>query len=582
MTATIERSPILKTYDTISRLLPESTALPLLRDLQQDMDQDYYTIVTVGEFKHGKSTMVNALLGGEWMPADVTPTTALIHAVFYGDTPEMHIIRKGKEPEIRPLEALSEYSAGQPGEREPIEYIKLFVPSPLLKERVVLVDTPGLNDLNEQRSAVTETFIPRADAVLFTLDMRAPVSETEYEFLQSMQEKQGIETVLFPMNFMDMLEEEEMEDTAHYIERRLSGLKNNSMVTVVPISAKLGLAARTQQDEELLAYSNIPVLEEKVKTLLTEGNRRRVKQERNSYRLSVLRDIAIREAEERLAILEADEDVLKQEMDRISGWLASQDDWKAELDEYISERRQEIESIAVKSLYYFSGKLKKQVANRIDVFKGTDIDHFINTELPVFIHTGFDNWIDQYAVHFRELFKKLEMELAKGLSQAFDETVSIQSRSYREMGSPEKRAAAEMHYGNATIKAGLVAGGVSVAALLTGATVILPVMGMVALPLIQSKIQATKLANAKPELKNVMDMTVSDVAAELENAIREYIGENVTNIRIAVQTEFEKKLNERAGLVDEQLTGKAEKQEQNAVQKTAMKELIELLKGDQQ
>src|SRR6476646_8535799 len=58
------------------------------RELVKKMEEDRFHLVVVGEFNHGKSTFVNALLGESVLPVGVTPTTAAIHHLKYADAPE--------------------------------------------------------------------------------------------------------------------------------------------------------------------------------------------------------------------------------------------------------------------------------------------------------------------------------------------------------------------------------------------------------------------------------------------------------------------------------------------------------------
>ena len=66
-----------------------------------------------------------------------------------------------------------------------VAYVELGYPSELLVNNVVLVDTPGVNDLNEQRAEVTYGYVPRADAVVFLLDAGQALKDSEREFLRS-------------------------------------------------------------------------------------------------------------------------------------------------------------------------------------------------------------------------------------------------------------------------------------------------------------------------------------------------------------------------------------------------------------
>lgn len=63
-----------------------------LQELAQDIKNDFFVVVVLGEFKRGKSTFINALLGNDLLPTDVLPETATINALIYNEKPELQII----------------------------------------------------------------------------------------------------------------------------------------------------------------------------------------------------------------------------------------------------------------------------------------------------------------------------------------------------------------------------------------------------------------------------------------------------------------------------------------------------------
>jgi ribosome biogenesis GTPase A len=75
----------------LASALGELAALGTPRDAEQiaalrgRLDAARLRVLVVGEAKRGKSTLVNALLGREVLPAGVTPLTAVATTVRYGD-----------------------------------------------------------------------------------------------------------------------------------------------------------------------------------------------------------------------------------------------------------------------------------------------------------------------------------------------------------------------------------------------------------------------------------------------------------------------------------------------------------------
>src|SRR5688572_28256619 len=72
-----------------------SLAAKTRRELVTKLDEDRFHLVVVGEFNHGKTTFVNALAGGQFLPVGVTPTTATIHHIRFGEEPRAKIVYEG-------------------------------------------------------------------------------------------------------------------------------------------------------------------------------------------------------------------------------------------------------------------------------------------------------------------------------------------------------------------------------------------------------------------------------------------------------------------------------------------------------
>ncbi|MEZ4407487.1 MAG: dynamin family protein, partial [Polyangiales bacterium] len=152
----------------------------LVTDRLPRLEEERAVLVVLGEFNHGKTTFVNALLGGPVLPTGITPTTALIHEVKHGDEARAALVRRPPETKMderaRPIAGpreeipfgqLVELVSG--GKIDPNDALRVEIeyPAELLRDRVTLVDTPGVNDLNLQRAEITYGYVPRADGVVF-------------------------------------------------------------------------------------------------------------------------------------------------------------------------------------------------------------------------------------------------------------------------------------------------------------------------------------------------------------------------------------------------------------------------------
>lgn len=236
-----------------------------------------FHLVVVGEFNHGKTSFVNALLGKELLPVGVTPTTAVIHHVVHGDQPSARLIYPDGSESPLPVGELTRFSAqdAEVGsedprlsgvrEREP-SYLELSYPAELLQSAITLVDTPGVNDLSLTRAEITYGYIPRSDAVLFLLDAGQPLKESERRFLEQQLLERSRDKILFVVTKADIWSPEEREQALSYIEGRLKKLVKRPKLFAV--SAQDALAGKGGDFEPLVSHLKRFLAEERGKILL--------------------------------------------------------------------------------------------------------------------------------------------------------------------------------------------------------------------------------------------------------------------------------------------------------------------------
>ncbi len=147
-------------------------------------------VCVVGEFKKGKSALVNALLDSPVCPVDDDLATAAITVVRYGETPSAMVHRReGGEAVVEAIDpaevpAWAQEVAGRE-RRQDVDLVEVRLPHPLLESGLTIVDTPGVGGLNAGHAAATLAFLPSADALVFVTDASAELSGPELEFLAS-------------------------------------------------------------------------------------------------------------------------------------------------------------------------------------------------------------------------------------------------------------------------------------------------------------------------------------------------------------------------------------------------------------
>jgi small GTP-binding protein len=213
--------------------------------LEKSIEQldEFFLLVIVGEFNAGKSAFINALLGSRVVEEGVTPTTAQINILQYGEQAERH----AREPHVHVISA----------------------PVDLLRE-IHIVDTPGTNAIIREHEKITADFVPRSDLVLFVTSADRPFTETERAFLE--QVRGWGKKIVIVINKVDILESEREVDAVRSFvaDNARSFLGFNP--EVFPVSSRLALRAKAG-DPSAWAASRFEALERYVATTLDAPGR---------------------------------------------------------------------------------------------------------------------------------------------------------------------------------------------------------------------------------------------------------------------------------------------------------------------
>lgn len=202
-------------YDGQYRLLLGDGFVDKLSAWEQDIrlrKDDPFTLVVVGDFKRGKSTFINALLGEEVVTTDVTTETVTLNRIRYGPHGSEAVLSGGRRVRLSDEELRREELVkviAQAG--EPIGQLELKRPIELLKS-VTIVDTPGTGDAMEDFSRVVKESLLQADAVVYVYNVKYPLSQTEQLFLKSAVLSQRYTTLFLVGNYMDTVETRENYD----------------------------------------------------------------------------------------------------------------------------------------------------------------------------------------------------------------------------------------------------------------------------------------------------------------------------------------------------------------------------------
>ncbi len=240
-------------------------------ELMVKLAEDRFTLAVVGQFKRGKSSLMNAIVGRELLPTGILPLTSAITILRFGPEERLVISRQNRSfDDEAPISALPEYvtETGNPANRKRIKAVYVEFPSPFLRRGLEFVDTPGIGSAIEANTATTYAFVPQCDAVLFVTSADGPLAATELEFLDRL--RAHVRKVFFVVNKMDLLANAEREAALRFIGDNLSRRMGAARPPLFPLSSRAALAARAARDAHGLAQSGLPALEAALADFLTD------------------------------------------------------------------------------------------------------------------------------------------------------------------------------------------------------------------------------------------------------------------------------------------------------------------------
>ncbi len=213
-------------------------------------------LCVVGEFKQGKSSLVNALLGSAACPVDDDLATSAITLVRYGDEPGAVVRRTVDGQAVAERVAIEDLSSwcserGNPENHKGVQRVELAMPSAMLKQGLMIVDTPGMGGLGAGHAAATMAFLPFADGLVLVSDASAELSAPELDFMRRATELCPL--VMFAQTKIDLY-----PAWQRIVDINRAHLAKLGEIPIVAVSSKLRLDAIARKDRELNVDSRFP------------------------------------------------------------------------------------------------------------------------------------------------------------------------------------------------------------------------------------------------------------------------------------------------------------------------------------
>ena len=231
----------------LGRLAQELGAEPVAeeaRELAARVSEGRFYVACVGQFKRGKSTLLNALVGHEVVPTGFVPVTAVPTVIRFGDEPHARVrMRDGAWRDVA-MTDLKEYVTEElnPENKKAVDGAEVFVPSPLLSSGMCFVDTPGLGSVFTGNTATTQAFIPHIDAALVVVGADPPIAGEELALVEEVGKQ--VQDLILVINKADRTTDPERAAAAKFTREILEKRLHRPMGEVFEVSAAERMESR--------------------------------------------------------------------------------------------------------------------------------------------------------------------------------------------------------------------------------------------------------------------------------------------------------------------------------------------------
>lgn len=397
-------TPIIETYGKKSVISEIDKAIRATEDSAM--------VLFCGEFKRGKSSLVNAIIGTELCPTDIGIATSVVTTIkygavkkavrYYGNLLEDADSLKSEEIEWDDIE---KYTMGDVLEIDNTILVELSYPSPFLKNGITIIDTPGIGGLDPRHAILTHMALPKADVIVFVTDAGEPMTQSELKFYEKEILSCGKRNVVL-VNKSDILTTETL--ATHVSNTKLQLAKQGSP-EVIPVSAKCWELYSKLGDNDFLLSSN----KDAVLVGITSEVETFKKSQYKKYR-----DMVVAELDEVLAAISLEIQQLKKDssdkikvIEDLQKQQAALSKFKGDLNNPTSQIRLQINSIFEDA----RNEVQNLISHDGTLLTSTEFDALLESE------RGLENEGKWFVAQINDRLQKLQRKVDSRIERAFDE-----------------------------------------------------------------------------------------------------------------------------------------------------------------
>jgi len=231
-----------------------------LNNLKQKAKNNTLSLAVLGQFKRGKTFLLNALIGEPILPTAIVPLTSIITVLKYNHKKSAKVLFSNKKEKDILLSEIELYATekGNPNNKKGVAVVEVHYPSAYLKKGILLIDTPGTGSTFLHNSEITYDYLKNIDAGIFLLTADQPVSQSEIGFLKEI--KNHTDRIFFVLNKIDYLSEEEKKEIISFNKKALEKELGEN-IDIFSLSSKWAIEAKKGRNKNLLKKSGMILFE---------------------------------------------------------------------------------------------------------------------------------------------------------------------------------------------------------------------------------------------------------------------------------------------------------------------------------
>jgi GTP-binding protein EngB required for normal cell division len=278
---------------TIARQLDVATAQAEASAASTRLAEQRFFLACLGQFKRGKSSLLNALVGRSLLPVGVPPVTSALTVLRHGPSARAEVRLADGSARSIGLDELSAFvdERENPENVKGVAAVEVFLPAPLLETGLCLVDTPGLGSVFAGNTAVTRAFVPQIDAALVVLGSDPPITGEEAELLAQVAAE--VRHVIVVLNKADRASDVELAEARRFTQAVIEDRLGRPVDALLEVSARERLETGLPTREWVALEQGLAALSRQSRTeILASAGERAIRRLRDA----LLAEIAEREA----------------------------------------------------------------------------------------------------------------------------------------------------------------------------------------------------------------------------------------------------------------------------------------------